>query len=134
MPCLETLFLSLIILLLGPAWLLAGPVLMCDPYPVTELQPTRFVVVLNGTARDVLPEQYPDGSSRLKYDLGKIADGVHTVKVKAVNSAVNAQSPLESAWVGFSFMKTGSQIVRIKDESEKRPPSRTYKGYLKDEL
>ena len=130
---LERLLFSLIGLLLAPAWLLAGPALMCDPYPVTELQPTKFVVVLDGTTRDVLPEQYPDGSSRLNHDLGEIADGVHAVKVKAVNSAVNAQAPLESAWVGFSFMKTGSQILRIKDDTEKRPPSRTYKGYLKDD-
>ena len=129
----ETFVLSLIVLLLAPAWLLAGPVLVCDPYPVTELQPTKFVVVVDDTAHDVLPERYPDGSSRLRYDLGEIADGVHTVKVKAVNSAVNPQSPLESAWVAISFMKTGSQIVRTKDESEKIPPTRTFKGYLRDE-
>ncbi|HME43446.1 MAG TPA: hypothetical protein VKF36_10205 [Syntrophorhabdales bacterium] len=129
----QNFLLNLIILLFAPASLFAGPVLVCDPYPVTELQPTRFVVVLDGTSRDVLPEQYPDGSSRLNHDLGEIADGVHTVKVKAVNSVANPQSPLESAWVAISFMKTGSQIVRTKDESEKLPPTRTFKGYLRDE-
>jgi hypothetical protein len=125
----ETFLLTLITLLLAPAFLFAGPVLMCDPYPVTELQPTKFVVILDGTARDVLPDQYPDGSSRLRYDLGEIADGAHTVKVKAVNSV----RALESAEVAISFRKKGSQIVRIKDEAEKRPPSRTFKGYLRDE-
>ena len=130
MRYLKTSVLSAIILFLGPAWLVAGPVLMCDPYPVTELQPTKFVVVFDGTARDALPERYPDGSSRLWYDLGEIADGGHTVKVKAVNSV----RALESAEVAISFRKTGSQIIRMKDEAEKRPPSRTYKGYLKDEL
>ena len=135
----QTSFLTAIILLLAPTYLLAGPVLICDPSPVTELQPTKFVVVLDGVAHDVLPEQYPDGSSRLRYDLGEIADGVHSVKVKAVNSVVNSvvkadpASPLESAWVAISFRKTGSQIVRIKDEAEKLPPTRTFKGYLRDE-
>jgi hypothetical protein len=129
MRYLKTSVLSAIILFLGPAWLVAGSVLVCDPYPVTELQPTKFVVVFDGTARDVLPERYPDGSSRLWYDLGEIADGVHTVKVKAVNSV----RALESAEVAISFRKTGSQIIRMKDEAEKRPPSRTYKGYIRDE-
>jgi hypothetical protein len=133
MRYIQTFLLNLIILLVVPACLFAGPVLMCDPYPVTELQPTKFVVVLDGTARDVLPEQYPDGTSRLRYDLGEIADGVHTVKVKAVNSAVNAASPLESAEVAISFRKTGSQIVPVKGDAEKRPPTRTFKGYLRDE-
>jgi hypothetical protein len=133
MRYLERLLLSVTTPLLVPAWLLAGPMLVCDPYPVTELQPTNFVVVLDGTTRDVAPERYPDGSSRLNHDLGEIADGVHTVKVKAVNSVANPQSPLESAWVAISFMKTGSQIVRTKDESEKLPPTRTFKGYLRDE-
>jgi hypothetical protein len=129
MRYLKTFGLSLIILLLAPAWLLGGPVLMCDPYGVTDLQPTKFVVVVDGAVYDVLPEQYPDGSSRLRYDLGEIADGAHTVKVKAVNSV----RALESAEVAISFRKTGSEIVSMKDEAEKRPPSRTYKGYLKDE-
>ncbi len=49
----ETFLLTLITLLLAPAFLFAGPVLMCDPYPATELQPTKFVVVFDGTARPV---------------------------------------------------------------------------------
>ena len=133
MRYLMRLFSNLIIPLLAPCALFAGPTLTSDPYPVTELQPTKFVVILDGTAREVLPEHYPDGSSRLRYDLGEIADGVHTVKVKAVNSAVNPASPLESAEVTVPFRKTGSQIERIRDESEKRPPTRTLKGYLRDE-
>ena len=116
-------------MLLAPTYLLAGPVLIGDPSPVTELQPTKFVVVIDGVAHDVFPEQYPDGSSRLRYDLGEIADGVHTAKVKAVNSVRG----LESAEIAISFRKTGSQIVRIKDEAEKLPPTRTFKGYLRDE-
>jgi len=129
----QNFLLNLIIPLLVPAWLSAGPMLVCDPYPVTELQPTSFVVVLDGTTHDVVPERYPDGSSRLNHDLGKIGDGAHTAKVKAVNSAVNPQTPLESAWVTISFMKAGSQIARTKDESEKLQPTRTFKGYLRDE-
>ncbi|HUJ89152.1 MAG TPA: hypothetical protein VLX12_03075 [Syntrophorhabdales bacterium] len=139
MRYIQTFLLNLIILLFAPASLFAGPVLICDPSPVTELQPTKFVVVLDDVAHDVLPEQYPDGSSRLRYDLGEIADGVHSVKAKAVNSVVksvvkaDSALPLESAWVAISFRKTGSQIVRIKDEAEKLPPTRTFKGYLRDE-
>ena len=127
----ETFVFGLIILLLGPASLLAGPILMCDPYPATGLQPTKFVVELDGIAHDVLPEKNPDGSSRLRYDLGEIADGVHTAKVKAVGSAVKSGPRLESAWVAISFRKTGTQIVRIKDETEKLQPTRTF-DYLKD--
>ncbi len=118
-----------VMLLLIPVFLSAGPILVCDPYPPTELQPTKFVVVLDGKAVDVLPEQYPDGSSALRYDLGTIADGVHTVKVTAVTGVVK----VESAQVTTSFLKTGSQITRIKDEAEKIAPSRSLKGYLKDE-
>ena len=125
----KTAVLALIISLFAPLSLIAGPILLCDPYSATELQPTKFVVVFDGMARDVLPERYPDGSSRLRYDLGEIADGVHTVKVKAVNSV----RVLESAEVAISFGKTGSQIVPMKGEAEKRPPSRTYKGYIRDE-
>ena len=129
MRYMQTSFLNLIILFLAPHALFAGSVLMCDPYQATELQPTKFVVVFDGTAHDALPERYPDGSSRLRYDLGEIADGPHTVRVKAVNSVV----ALESAEVAISFRKTGSQIVRTKDDSERLAPSRTFKGYLKDE-
>jgi hypothetical protein len=137
MGYLETFVLTLILLLLVPASLFAGPILLCDPYPLAELQPTGFAVVFDGgEVRNVPPQQYPDGSSRLWYDLGEIVDGVHSVKVKAVNSVVKSADsalPLESAWVTFSFRKTGSQIVRVKDDSEKRPPSRTLKGYLREE-
>ena len=123
------LLLSLITLILAPTYLFAGPLLMCDPYPVTELQPTKFVVVFDGSAVDVVPEQYPDGSSFLRRDLGNVADGIHTVKVKAVNSIVN----VESVEVSISFRKTGFQIVRVKDDGEKIAPSRSFKGYLRDE-
>jgi hypothetical protein len=122
-------FLNLNLFLLIPVVLLAGPFLVCDPYPPTELQPTKFVVVFDGSAVDVVPEQYPDGSSFLRRDLGNVADGVHTVKVKAVNSVVN----VESVEVGISFRKTGSQVVRVKDDAEKIPASRSFKGYLRDE-
>ncbi len=120
---------SLAVLLLRPASLFAEPTILSDPYAITELQPTKFVLVLDGIARDVLPEKYPDGTSRLNYQLTQIADGVHTVRVKAVN----APHKLESAEVSFSFRKSGQELTRIKDESDKRPPSRTFKGYLKDE-
>jgi hypothetical protein len=136
MRYLDAFVLSLIILLLGPASLLAGPVLMGDPYPLTGLQPTGFVVVLDeGTPREVPPKKYPDGTLGLWYELGEIADGVHTVKVKAVKTADKSGNKsatrLESPWAATSFRKTGAQIVRIKGEAEKLPPTRTFE-YLKD--
>ncbi|HVN25145.1 MAG TPA: hypothetical protein VMT71_14320 [Syntrophorhabdales bacterium] len=124
---------SLVIPLFAPAWLCAGPVLLSDQYSASELQPTKFVVVLDGISRDVLPERFPDGTSRLRCDLGDIADGAHTVKVKAVNSAVNPRAPLESADVILSFRKAGSLVERMKAESEKLPATRTPKGYLKED-
>jgi hypothetical protein len=128
-----SLLLSLISILLGPAWLSAGPVLMGDPYPVAGVQPTKFVVEIDGISRDVLPEKSPDGRLFFRYDLGQIADGVHTARIKAVNSVVDKKKPKESVWVTISFRKTGSEITRIKDESEKLTPTRTFKGYLKEE-
>jgi len=131
---LETLLLSLLVLLFAPAGLLANPVLTCDPYPATGIQPTGFVVVLDEvTTREVPAKKYPDGSLGLWYDIGEIADGIHTVKVKAVKAAGKSAPHLESAWTTFSFRKTGSQIVRVKEESEKLAPTRTLKGYLRDE-
>ena len=121
--------LNLNLLLLVPAILLAGPLLVCDPYPVTELQPTKFVVTVNGRTVDVLPEYLPDGSSYLRHDLGSLADGIYTVKVKAANTVVN----LESSEVSISFRKTESQVTRVKDDAEKIPASRSYKDYLRDE-
>ncbi len=120
-------------LLLAYSSLLAGPVLISDLYSTAELQPTKFVVAVDGISRDVLPERYQDGTSRLKYDLGDITEGPHTVKVKAVNSAVNPKSPLQSAEVVYSFVKTGSRVVPVKDDSEKRPATRTFKGYMKQD-
>ena len=122
----------LVLLFFVPAWVYSGPLLVSDPYSASELQPTKFVVVFDGISRDAFPEQFPDGTSRLRCDLGDVADGVHTVKVKAVNSAVNPQAPLESADVILSFRKAGSRIERTKAESEKRPATRTLKGYLKE--
>jgi hypothetical protein len=121
--------LNLNLFLLIPVALLAGPVLVCDPYPVSELQPTKFVVTVNGSPVDVFPEHLPDGSSYLRHDLGSLADDIYTVKVKAVNTVVN----LESSEVSISFRKTGSQVTRVKDDAEKLPASRSYKGYIRDE-
>ena len=122
-------FLNLSLFLLIPVVLLAGPVLVCDPYPASGIQPTKFVVNVNGRAVDVLPEKHPDGGLYLRYDLGSLADGIYTVKVKAVNTVAK----MESSDVLISFSKTGSQIVRVKDDAEKIPASRSYKGYLRDE-
>ena len=129
----------LIIMILGPSWLYAGPMLVCDPYSKTELQPTKFVVEIDGKSQEVDPEKSSDGRLYLRYDLAQLADGIHTARIKAVRSAADAKKSKgsteskESAWVSISFRKTGSEVTRLKDESEKIPPTRTLKGYLKDE-
>jgi len=129
----------LIIMFFGPSWLYAGPMLVCDPYSKTELQPTKFVVEIDGKSQEVDPVKSSDGRLYLRYDLGQIADGVHTARIKAVRPADDTKKSKgsteskESAWVSISFRKTGSEVTRIKDESEKLAPTRTLKGYLKDE-
>jgi hypothetical protein len=106
---------------------MAQPFLVSDPYPAKEVQPTKFVVTVGGKSFDVVPEKNPDGSSYLKYDLSQLPDGLHTVKVKAVNSTLKQESPEMS----LSLQKTGSNVTRAKDESEKIAPSRTFPGYIR---
>ena len=114
-----------VLLVAAPALLMAQPFLVSDPYPAKEVQPTKFVVTIGGKSVDVVPQKNTDGSSFLKYDLAQLPDGLHTVKVKAVNSALKQESPEMS----LSLQKTGSNVTRAKDESEKIAPSRTFPGY-----
>jgi hypothetical protein len=116
-----------VLLAAAPAVLMAQPFLVSDPYPAKEVQPTKFVVTVGGKSFDVVPEKNPDGSSFLKYDLSHLPDGIHAVKVKAVNSTLNQESPEMS----LSLQKTGSTVTRAKDESEKIAPSRTFPGYIR---
>jgi hypothetical protein len=116
-----------VLLMAIPALLMAQPFLVSDPYPAKEVQPTKFVVTIGGTSFDVVPEKNPDGSSFLKYDLSRLPDGLHAVKVKAVNSTLKQ----ESLEVSLSLQKTGSNVTRAKDDGEKLAPSRTFPGYIR---
>jgi len=126
MPILRIVVLT-VLLMATPALLIAQPFLVSDPYPAKEVQPTKFVVTIGLKSFDVVPEKNPDGSSFLKYDLSRLPDGIHTVKVKAVNSALKQESPE----VSLPLQKTGSKVTRARDEGEKLAPSRTFPGYIR---
>ncbi len=63
----------------GVCW--AGPFLVCDPYKTSD-NVTKFVVSMDTAAPvDSLPV-----NNALRFDLAILADGAHTVKVKACNA------------------------------------------------
>ena len=126
MPILRIVVLT-VLLMATPALLIAQPFLVSDPYPAKEVQPTKFVVTIGGKSFDVVPEKNPDGSSFLKYDLSRLPDGLHRVKVKAINGVLKQ----ESSEMTISLQKTGSNVTRAKDEGEKLAPSRTFPGYIR---
>lgn len=78
----KKMFLVLAMVLL-PMVAFTSPFIVCDPYLPTEVQPTNFVIVLDtGSPISVVPVA-GIGGLILKYDVGGVAVGPHTVKVKA---------------------------------------------------
>lgn len=62
----------------------ASPYLVCDPVPTTGVQPTSYLVTIDGAAAvEVAAFRLADNSVRLSYDLSAVAVGNHTVTVKA---------------------------------------------------
>lgn len=108
---------------------LSEPFLMSDPYPAKDPQPTKFVVTVDGTSSNAAPHRNADGSLVLKYDLGGLPDGTHTIMIKALNDA----QALESGEITYTFNKTGSKIsgLKVKEEKQKIAPSRSLGGYVK---
>lgn len=91
--------LAALLLIAGSA--AAGPFLVCDPQPGPG-QPggvENYIVILDGTPNDSIPEDLGDGTVRLHHDLAGIAVGDHNVEVKAENKWG------ESAPVPFVFTK-----------------------------
>ena len=108
---------------------LAEPFLISDPYPAKGPQPTKFVVAVDGKSTTSAPHRNADGSVVLKYDLGDLSDGTHTIVIKALNDA----QALESGEIAYTFNKAGSRIsgLKVKEEKQKMAPSRSLGGYVK---
>ena len=70
--------------ILIPTTLWAAPFIVCDPYPTTGIQPNEFEFVMDAQSPVYpVPETLGDGSVRLKYDVGGVSVGQHSVLVKA---------------------------------------------------
>lgn len=101
----------LIVFLLIPMIVWAGPFVVCDPYLSSSPQPTIFIVVMDGgTASDSQPQLLADGSKRLHYDVGLVSAGNHTITVKAClddpvwGRLCSSESP-------FSFTRPATLVV-----------------------
>jgi hypothetical protein len=73
-----------LLFLLIPSLVLGAPFLVCTPMPASY-EITEFILEIDGQIISVPPEVLPDGTFRIKYDLAGIANGNHTVRVKAKN-------------------------------------------------
>lgn len=78
----------------------AAPFLVCDPYPSTGWQPTKFLITIDGGAVIESPAfKNPDNSVQLKYDLGSISAGSHSLTVRSADVWGSSTA------VPFSFTK-----------------------------
>ena len=82
----------------------AGPFIVCDPYPSTAIQPTEFVLVIDGGSPVTSPAVNVVGGVGLRHDLMGIAAGAHNVTVKAVK-VDPVWGRLESANIPFMFVR-----------------------------
>ena len=83
-------------LLLLPTLAFAAPFLVCDPQPKTDV--THYVIT--GDINVTIPaKDLGDGTVRLVYDLGNVAEGPYDLQVKAKNEWG------ESVAVPFDFVK-----------------------------
>ena len=86
--------LALAFITYGLVW--AGPFLICDPYKASD-NVTKFVVSMDTAAPvDSLPV-----NNALRFDLATLAEGAHTVKVKACNAFKCSEDSIP-----FIFIKT----------------------------
>jgi uncharacterized repeat protein (TIGR02543 family) len=75
--------------------------LVSDPYPLTGLQPSLFLVACDGAAAvNSAPAVNADGTSYLYFSLAGLASGAHTCTIVATDTA-NQQSP--SVSVSFTI-------------------------------
>jgi hypothetical protein len=103
----KRLLMVLVIMLFLPMVVSAAPFIKSDPYLPTEVQPTSFVLVIDGGSPiSVVPVAGDVGATGLilKYDVGGVTVGSHTVRVKAcVNDPAWGEAC--SAEVPFTFTK-----------------------------
>jgi hypothetical protein len=89
---------------LFPAVCYAGPFLVCDPYPSTDVQPTDFELVIDGGSVIISSAVDVTGGKALKYDVGGVSIGSHTVSVKACKD-YDVWGRTCSSAVNFTFAK-----------------------------
>uniref|UniRef100_A0A7C4Y3F2 Uncharacterized protein n=1 Tax=Caldisericum exile TaxID=693075 RepID=A0A7C4Y3F2_9BACT len=92
----------LLVLVLFPSVAFASPFLVCDPYPSTQTQPDYFIIVLDGKTYSSSAFSNPDGSKQLKFDVGFVSSGSHSLTVKACKEDANG-IPWCSDEVPFAF-------------------------------
>jgi len=91
------------------AW--ASPFVVSDPYPADAVQPDGFAVSLDGGPVVESPaDRVTSSTVRFKYDVGSVAPGNHTIKVKAfVYDATWGR--VESAEAVFTFARPAAPAV-----------------------
>lgn len=103
---------TILVVLLFPSLVFAGPFLICDPYPTTSVQPTEFSLIVDGGSAIISPAVTVTGGVRLHYDLAGIPTGSHTVTVKAVRIDP-VWGRLESATTPFSFVRPAAPAAPV---------------------
>jgi hypothetical protein len=93
-----------LLVMLVPSVVFASPFVVSDPYASTVVQPTEFVVRVDGGADVVSPVETVTGGVRLQYDVGGVSAGSHTITVKAVRIDP-IWGRLESTTVNFTFVR-----------------------------
>ena len=77
------------------------PYVVCDPILTTGIQPTKYVLTIDGGASfEVDPQTLGDGSKRLRYDVTAVTTGTHNMTVAAKNLWG------QSSTTPFSFTKS----------------------------
>ncbi len=77
------------------------PYVVCDSIPTTGIQPTKYVLSLDGaTAFEIDPQKLADNSVRLHYDVSMVSNGNHRITVIAKNLWG------QSSAVPFDFVKS----------------------------
>lgn len=102
--------LCLIAFFLWAGTAMAAPFVVSDAYPVGATQPDGFTVSLdNGPVVESPADPVTASSARFKFDVGGVAEGSHTLRVKAFkNDAVWGR--LESTEAVFTFTRPASPI------------------------
>jgi hypothetical protein len=108
-----------VLCLFAPRSSTGEPFLICDLYPNTGDQPTRFAVVAGNLKYSVPPQWLPDRSVRLKFDLSRLPDGEHTVKVTAIDD----RNHRESDSIRLKLVKTGKKVTLLTSPQEAEPPA-----------